>query len=173
METNKKDPNGLKDQKDKSTGNSYSNSTSNLTNNRNESSIEKGSADDRGKTDGKSGRNPKDSGVQNEQRDQRTETTPGARGNSGTPTGMSNSSIEKEPVDHGKAGGDKDKNQMDLFKQKDQKEQRTGSSNTISGKGMGNTRNESLDKGTADRGSKPGVDKDVSSRDKADTTGRK
>lgn len=67
-----------------------------------------------------------------------------------------------------------EKNQRDTGGLKDQRDQRTGSNNTPSSKSnMGNSRNENLNKGTADRGSKPGVDKADSSRDKADTTGRK
>lgn len=165
METNKKDPGGLKDQKDQRTGNGYTNSsTGNMSNNRKDNSLEKGSSVDRGKANGNLEKNPVDSSVHKEQREQRT----------GTPTtaGMSTSRDEKS-LDRGKAGGDMDKNQKDLFSQNDQKDQRTGSSSTPSAKGKMDNRNESLDKGTADRGSKPGVDKADSSRDKADTTGRK
>jgi len=162
METNKKDPNGLKDQKDQSTGSGTTNSSMN--NKRNESSWDKGSSGERGKTTVNPEKNQKDSSVSNEQRDRRT----------GTPTAMNNSLAEKEPIDHGKAGGDMDKKQLDLFNQKDQKDQRTGSSYTPTAKGnTAHARDESLNKGTADRGSKPGVDKADSSRDKADTTGRK
>jgi len=161
METNKKDLNGQKDQKDQRTGNNYSNSTINMNNNRNESPGGKGSPIDRGKTDEKLEKKPQNSSVHTEQRDQRT----------GTPTAMNNSLSEKEPVERGKAGDMK--NQKDLFSQNDQKDQRNGSSTPSGKSNMGNSRNESLDKGTADRGSKPGVDKSVSSRDKADTIGRK
>lgn len=183
METNKKDPGGLKDQRDQRTGNGYTNSTGNMSNNRTDKSLEKGSSVDRGKANGNLEKKPIDSSVHKEQKDQRTGTpgesinskTPGARVNTGTPTtaGMSNSSTEKRPVNEGKPGGDMNKTQKDLFSQNDQKDQRTGSSYTPSAKGKMDSRNESLDKGTADRGSKPGVDKAVSSRDKADTIGRK
>jgi len=153
MEKNQKDPGGLKDQRDQRTGSNYSNSTSNMNNNRNEKSGEKGSSMDRGKTDVRSEKNQKDSNVHKEPMNQRT----------GTPTAMNNSLSEKEPKER----------QGDLFNQKDQKDQRTGNSNTPTGKGMDNTKNQNLEKGTADRGSKPGLDKADSSRDKADTIGRK
>jgi hypothetical protein len=70
-----------------------------------------------------------------------------------------------------------EKNMKDQSGMKDQKDQKTtGSSYTPSSKSTGNNRNENLrDKEPiAERGNKASGDKGVeSSRDKADTTGRK